>query len=62
MFQKEFFLILAVLAVILLFGPSRIAGLGGALGRSMREFKEATKPDEPKPSSGEHPTGTGTKA
>jgi TatA/E family protein of Tat protein translocase len=61
MFQKEFFLFLAIIAIILLFGPSRIAGLGGAIGKSMREFKEATKPEEPKATPGERPSGSGTK-
>lgn len=62
MFQKDFLIIIGILALILLFGPSRIAGLGGALGKSMRDFKDATKPEEPKPAAGERPTGTGTKA
>ena len=37
-------LLLIVLAIIL-FGGSRIAGLGKALGRSIREFKEEVHTD-----------------
>jgi sec-independent protein translocase protein TatA len=33
-------LIIVLLAVLLLFGPSRIAGLGKELGNGIREFKE----------------------
>lgn len=41
-------LIIVLAIIILLFGPSRLAGLGGAVGKAMREFREATKPEEPK--------------
>jgi len=50
----ELIIILAI--VILLFGPSRLAGLGGAVGKAMRDFKDATKPEEPKTT----PDGKGT--
>ena len=43
--------------VILLFGPSRLAGLGGAVGKAMREFRDATRPDEPKGPTAEKGTG-----
>jgi sec-independent protein translocase protein TatA len=52
----ELIIILAI--VILLFGPSRLAGLGGAVGKAMRDFKDATKPEEPKTTDGK---GTGEK-
>jgi sec-independent protein translocase protein TatA len=43
---EELLIILVILA--LLFGASRVAGLGGALGRGIREFRsEASKPDDP---------------
>ncbi len=42
-------LIIVLAIIILLFGPSRLAGLGGAVGKAMRDFKDATKPEEPKP-------------
>ena len=35
-------LIIVLAIVILLFGPSRLAGLGGAVGKAMREFRDAT--------------------
>jgi sec-independent protein translocase protein TatA len=41
-------LIIVLAIVILLFGPSRLAGLGGAVGKAMREFRDATKPEEAK--------------
>ncbi|HEV2439225.1 MAG TPA: twin-arginine translocase TatA/TatE family subunit [bacterium] len=53
-------LIIVLAIVILLFGPSRLAGLGGAVGKAMREFKDATKPEEPKATSTDHPGGAGT--
>jgi sec-independent protein translocase protein TatA len=43
-------LIIVLTIIILLFGPSRLAGLGGAIGKAMREFRDATKSDDPKPS------------
>jgi sec-independent protein translocase protein TatA len=44
----EFLLLLAIVLFLFL-GPGRLAGLGGALGKSIKEFKEATKPEEHKP-------------
>ncbi len=42
-------LIIILVIVILIFGPSRLAGAGRALGESLREFKKATnEPLEPK--------------
>ncbi|HKV45013.1 MAG TPA: twin-arginine translocase TatA/TatE family subunit [bacterium] len=51
----ELIIILAI--IILVFGPSRLAGLGGAVGKAMREFREATKPEEPKPVTPDKGTG-----
>ena len=41
----------AIIGVVLLvlFGTSKIGGLGKSLGESIREFKKATKEDEPLP-------------
>ncbi len=39
-------LLLLVVLAIILFGGSRIAGLGKALGRSIREFKEEVHTDD----------------
>ena len=55
-------LIIVLAIIILLFGPSRLAGLGGAVGKAMREFKDATKPEEPKAPSANQGGGAGTKA
>lgn len=46
-----FELIIIMVIVVLLFGTSKIAGLGGSLGTAIREFKEAVKPgdEEPQP-------------
>lgn len=40
----EWLIILAI--ALLLFGGSRLAGLGKGVGRSIREFKEEVKTDE----------------
>ena len=37
----ELLIILAI--VVVLFGASRLAGLGGALGRGIREFREESQ-------------------
>jgi sec-independent protein translocase protein TatA len=36
-------LILIVLAIVLIFGASKLGDIGGALGKSVREFKKQTK-------------------
>lgn len=36
-------LVLIILAGLLIFGPSKLPELGKALGRTMREFKNATR-------------------
>jgi sec-independent protein translocase protein TatA len=41
-------LLIILLIVIAVFGTSRIAGIGNALGGSIREFKKAVRDDEPK--------------
>ncbi|MBR0409781.1 MAG: twin-arginine translocase TatA/TatE family subunit [Eubacterium sp.] len=45
-------LLLIVVLAILLFGGTRIAGLGKALGRSIREFKGEIHADDPVTASG----------
>jgi sec-independent protein translocase protein TatA len=42
----ELIIVIVLAIIILLFGPSRLAGLGGGLGEAIREFREATKPEE----------------
>ena len=40
-------LIILLVIVIAIFGAGRLAGIGGALGRSIKEFRSATKDEEP---------------
>ena len=42
----ELLIILAI--VVVLFGASRLAGLGGALGRGIREFREESRTNDEK--------------
>ena len=41
-------IILIIILALVLFGGSKIAGLGGALGKSIKDFKTAVKEDDPK--------------
>ena len=41
-------IILIIVLALVLFGGSKLAGLGGALGKSIKDFKSAVKEDEPK--------------
>jgi TatA/E family protein of Tat protein translocase len=41
----ELLIILAI--VIAIFGAGRLAGIGGALGTSIREFRRSVRDDEP---------------
>ena len=53
-------LLILLLIVLVIFGPSKLGDVGGALGKAIKDFKKAvnepedaakvaTKPDEPKP-------------
>lgn len=44
-------LLLILVVVIAVFGASKIADLGGALGKSVREFRKAVKDDDDAPQS-----------
>ena len=39
-------LIIIAIIVLLLFGPGKAADLGGSLGRSIREFRKATREED----------------
>lgn len=39
-------LVIILVIVIVLFGATRLRGIGGALGSSIREFKTAVRDDE----------------
>ena len=41
-------IILIIVLALVLFGGGKIAGLGGALGKSIKDFKYAVKEDDPK--------------
>jgi sec-independent protein translocase protein TatA len=43
---QELLIILVILALV--FGASRVAGLGGAVGRGIREFRQEATKDAPK--------------
>lgn len=57
-------LILIVIAALLLFGPNKLPELGRAVGRTFREFKEATRDivddQEQPPQKSEKPVATAT--
>jgi sec-independent protein translocase protein TatA len=40
-------LIILLVIVIAIFGAGKLAGIGGAVGRSVKEFRAATKDEEP---------------
>ncbi len=45
-------LIVVFAIALLVFGPQRLAGMGAALGRAIREFRRAVaEPDEDRPDS-----------
>ena len=50
---QELLIIVVILA--LLFGAQRVSGLGGALGKGIREFREEAKGDKDKPPALERP-------
>lgn len=58
-------LIIILVIVVLLFGGSRLAGLGKSTGRALKEFKEETsgltKPDKDKDGSEEDPAADARK-
>ncbi len=39
-------LLIILLIVIVLFGASRLAGIGGAIGNSVREFRKTVREDD----------------
>jgi sec-independent protein translocase protein TatA len=55
-------LVIILVIILLLFGGSRLAGLGKSSGRALKEFKEETKglreTKEPSPADGTSTTGT----
>lgn len=39
-------LIIILIIALLIFGPARLAGIGGAMGKAIREFRGAVKDAE----------------
>jgi len=54
----ELLIILAVL--VLVFGVSKIGDLGGALGKSVREFRKASKNDDDAPAASTNASASST--
>ncbi len=40
-------LLILLLIVLVIFGPSKLGDIGGALGKAIRDFKRATSEPEP---------------
>ncbi len=49
--------IIILVIVIILFGGSRLAGVGAALGQSIREFREAVSSNDDEEENQGEPTG-----
>ncbi len=45
LFQPMHLIIILVIAIVI-FGPGKLADIGGALGKSIREFKKAVNDDK----------------
>src|SRR5437868_16145 len=43
MFENEFKLLVLLTIALLIFGPSKIASLGGTIGKSIRDFRNAVR-------------------
>jgi sec-independent protein translocase protein TatA len=46
LFEPHHLIIILIIA-LLIFGPGKIAGLGGTLGRGLRDFKKAMNEESP---------------
>jgi sec-independent protein translocase protein TatA len=42
-------LLVILVIVLIIFGPSKLGDVGGALGKAIKDFKKAMNEDEPKP-------------
>jgi sec-independent protein translocase protein TatA len=56
--SKDLIIILVIALVI--FGPSRLAGLGGALGKTIRDFRSSMEGKEEDPPAPTRPTDSVT--
>ena len=48
LFAPSHLLVLLVI-ILIIFGPSKLGDVGGALGKAIKDFKKAMNEDEPKP-------------
>ena len=56
-------LIIILFIVLIIFGVGRLTDIGGALGRSIKEFRKATTEDDPSaPATTDSTDGTGKKS
>ena len=42
-------LLVILVIVLIIFGPSKLGDVGGALGKAIKDFKKAMNEDDPKP-------------
>jgi sec-independent protein translocase protein TatA len=45
-------LLILLLIILIIFGPSKLGDVGGALGKAIKDFKKAMNEEEPKPAAG----------
>ena len=51
-------LVILLLIVVIIFGAGRLSEIGGAFGRSIKEFRNATRDEPPAPPAAAPPTPT----
>ncbi|HZT96667.1 MAG TPA: twin-arginine translocase TatA/TatE family subunit [Chloroflexota bacterium] len=57
-FATHWWELLIILAIaLLIFGPGRLGDVGGALGKSIREFRKSTHEDDDNSANQSSPTG-----
>ncbi len=54
-------LIIILVIVMIIFGVGRLTDIGGALGRSIREFRKASTEDDPAAAKDSQDAGSGQK-
>jgi TatA/E family protein of Tat protein translocase len=50
--------ILAIVVLVLVFGANKLGDVGGALGKSVKEFKKATQEDDAPPAAASAPAAS----
>ena len=54
-------LIIVLVIVLIIFGVGRLPEIGGAIGKSVREFRQATKQEDDKPQTPTEPAAESAK-